>query len=184
MNIRLASNITTDSIVDGDGLRVVIWTQGCRHNCKGCHNKSTHDFNGGILVDTKDIMKKLDNLTIERGVTFSGGDPFEQPKACAEIAQYAKDLGLDVWAYTGYTYEQLIEIGTEQNEDILDFLSYIDVLVDGPFILSQKDLTLKYRGSANQRIIDVPKTLKVGKVILASKYYENFSVEKLFQDVI
>lgn len=165
MWIRLASGLTKDSIVDGDGLRTVIWTQGCKHNCKGCHNKRAQDFNGGLKVGIEDIKEEIRKLKIQRGITFSGGEPFEQPDQCAEIARFAKSLGLDIWSYTGYLIEDLLK-----DKEKTEFLKEVDVLVDGPFILEQKDLTLKFRGSSNQRIIDVKKTLETGKVV--EKVYE------------
>ena len=97
MQIRLASNLQPDSIVDGPGIRTVIWTQGCSHNCKGCHNPSTHDFKGGFSVNIEDINNELDKLKAQHGITFSGGDPMFQAKACTEIAKHAKAIGLDVW---------------------------------------------------------------------------------------
>lgn len=166
MWVRLASGLTKDSIVDGDGLRTVIWTQGCKHNCKGCHNKRAQDFNGGFLVSVEDIKKDLNRLKIQRGITFSGGEPFEQPKECADIARFAKSLGLDIWSYTGYLIEDLLN-----DREKIEFLKEVDVLVDGPFKIGQKVLTLKFRGSSNQRIIDVKKTLETGKVV--EKNYES-----------
>ncbi len=165
MKIRLASSIQSDSIVDGEGVRTVIWTQGCSHNCKGCHNPSTHDFNGGFLTTTEEINKELKTLEGQDGITFSGGDPLFQVEACTEIAKYAKSMGLDVWCYTGFTYEQLIT--KEKNRE---FLKYVDVLVDGKFILEKRSLNIDFRGSRNQRIIDVPASLKENKVVLIPKY--------------
>ncbi len=166
MKIRLASkDLLTDSIVDGDGLRAVIWTQGCSHHCKGCHNPETWAFDKGVEVDTEDVKKEIDNLSLQDGITLSGGDPFFQAKACTELAKYAKEKGLNVWAYSGFTFESLLK-----NEDMKELLKYIDVLVDGPFILEKKSLSLSYRGSSNQRIINVPKSLKDGKVHQIKKY--------------
>ncbi len=166
MKIRLASKeLLVDSIVDGEGLRSVIWTQGCSHHCKECHNPETWDFNTGTLVDIEDIKKEIDNLSLQDGITLSGGDPFFQAKACTEIAKYAKEKGLNVWAYTGFLFENLLKV-----EDMKELLKYVDVLVDGPFILEQRSLTLSYRGSSNQRIINVPKSLKDGKVHQIKKY--------------
>ncbi|RKD25332.1 anaerobic ribonucleoside-triphosphate reductase activating protein [Caminicella sporogenes DSM 14501] len=173
MFIRLSHVITRDSIVDGPGLRAVIWTQGCKHNCKGCHNPSTHDFNGGFLMDINDVIKEIKDLKLHRGITFSGGEPFEQPIECLEIAKAARQLGLDIWCYTGYTFEELInKNGKRYKEGWIEFLQYIDVLIDGPFILEKKNLLLKFRGSENQRILDVPKSLKYKKPLLKEEYYE------------
>ena len=104
MKIRLASDLQTGSIVDGEGLRAVIWTQGCIHNCYGCHNPSTHSKDGGFLTDTEVINHELDSLTLEDGITFSGGDPMMQIDACLDIARHANKLGLNIWCYTGYTF--------------------------------------------------------------------------------
>lgn len=163
MEIRLAADLQLDSIVDGKGIRTVIWTQGCSHNCPNCHNPSTHDFKGGELVDVKDVIERIQNLEGQDGITFSGGDPMFQPKPCSVIAKVAHELGMDVWAYTGFTYEQLIN---SNNKDILDFLSNIDVIIDGKFDISKKSLDLEFRGSSNQRIIDVPKSIENHKVVL------------------
>ena len=111
MLIRLASKLQKDSIVDGEGIRAVIWTQGCRHHCPSCHNEETWDFNGGFLEDIEKIKEEINSLDDEVGITFSGGDPFEQPEACASIAKYAHSIHLNVWSYTGYTFEQLLEKG-------------------------------------------------------------------------
>lgn len=163
MKIRLAADLQTDSIVDGLGIRTVIWTQGCSHNCPNCHNPGTHDFNGGELVDIEDVIEAIGDLNGQDGVTFSGGDPMFQPKQCALLAKKIHELGMNVWAYTGFTFEELLEKG---NEDILEFLSEIDVLIDGKFEPSKKSLDLQFRGSSNQRIIDVPKSLENHKAIL------------------
>lgn len=169
MKIRLARDIQTDSIVDGEGIRTVIWTQGCIHNCKGCHNPDTHSFDEGYLIDIEDIKKALDSIQGQSGITFSGGDPMCQPNECAEIAKYAKSIGLNVWCYTGYTYERLIEM-SKKDKSYKNFLKYIDVLVDGPFVLSQKSFDVKFRGSKNQRIIDVVKSLKLGVAVVKEEY--------------
>lgn len=169
MEIRLARNIQTDSIVDGEGIRTVIWTQGCIHNCKGCHNPDTHSFTEGFLIDIDKIKETLNNLEGQTGITFSGGDPMCQPNECAEIAKYAKKIGLNIWCYTGYTYERLLEMSKKEKK-YMNFLKNIDVLVDGPFILSQKSFDVKFRGSKNQRIIDVVKSLKENKVIEKEDY--------------
>lgn len=165
MNIRLASDLQPDSIVDGPGIRTVIWTQGCSHNCEGCQNPSTHDFNGGFSVNVEDVKKELDSLLGQQGITLSGGDPMFQAKACAEIAKHAKEIGLNVWCYTGFTFEQALK-----NKDMLELLKYTDVLVDGKFDKSQFSLNLDFRGSRNQRIIDVQKSLEEKKPVIIEKY--------------
>ena len=163
MKIRLAADLQTDSIVDGLGIRTVIWTQGCSHNCPGCHNPGTHDFKGGDLVDLDDVIEEIENLSGQDGVTFSGGDPMFQPKQCSVLAEKIHELGMNVWAYTGFTYEELLENG---NKDILTFLNNIDVLIDGKFDSVLKSLDCPFRGSTNQRLIDVQKSLKNNKVVL------------------
>ena len=165
MEIRLAADLQKDSIVDGPGIRTVIWTQGCPHNCFGCHNPSTHDFNGGELIDVDFIKSEIDDLVFQDGITFSGGDPMCQADACYEIAQYAISKGLNIWCYTGYTFEQLLELG-KKKKGIMDFLSCIDVLVDGKFMMEYRSLDAKYCGSTNQRLIDVKKSLESSKVCL------------------
>lgn len=169
MTIRLSGPIQPDSIVDGEGIRTVIWTQGCSHNCEGCHNPGTHDFAGGYEVDLEDVLKEIDALEYQDGITLSGGDPFFQIKPCLAIAKYAKSKGLSVWAYTGFTFEQLLDM-MKVNDDLRQFLSYIDILIDGKFDIKKKSLACKFRGSTNQRIIDVSQSLKNKKAVIASKY--------------
>lgn len=171
MKIRLASDLQIDSIVDGEGIRTVIWTQGCSHKCLGCHNESTWDFKGGFLVDVEEIKTDLKNLKGQDGITLSGGDPMYQIDACLEIAKYAKEIGLSVWCYTGFTYEELLKM-SNSNPNILKFLSNIDVLVDGKFMMELRSLDLKFKGSSNQRIIDVTSSLKKGEIVLVDKYID------------
>lgn len=177
MKIRLASDLQSDSIVDGEGIRTVIWTQGCSHNCLGCHNPATHDFKGGFLTDTDEINKELSLLEAQTGITFSGGDPLFQVEACTEIAKHAKEIGMDIWCYTGFTFEELMK--SDKN---IEFLKYVDVLVDGKFIMAERSLNVDFRGSRNQRIIDVPASLEAGKVVLIPKYvgerYVDVSIPK------
>lgn len=161
MVVRLAGDIQPDSILDGSGIRTVIWFQGCLHNCKGCQNPETHDMNGGIVVDVDELKMKLKNLKYQSGITLSGGDPFFQPDAALEIAKFAKSIGLNVWAYTGFTYEALLS-----DKSRLDLLKNVDVLVDGKFMMDKKSLNCKFRGSTNQRLIDVKKSLEAGGVVL------------------
>ena len=143
MQMRIAG-IVQDSIVDGDGIRLTIFTQGCPHRCPGCHNPETHDFNGGRTVDTSEIIAMMDNNPMLDGVTLSGGEPFCQPGACLEIAAAAHLKGLNVWCYTGYTIEEL---------EGHPLLNEVDVLVDGRYVEEQRTLELPFRGSRNQRII-------------------------------
>ncbi len=166
MTIRLASDLQIDSVVDGTGIRTVIWTQGCSHDCPGCHNPSTHDFHGGFEVPVEEIMEEIDDLDGQDGVTFSGGDPFFQPEACACLAKRVHKNKMTVWCYTGFTFEELLSM-SKKNPAILDFLNQIDILVDGRFIMAKHSYNLKFRGSSNQRIIDVKKSLKNQKVVIA-----------------
>ena len=178
--IRLAADLQEDSIVDGPGLRTVIWTQGCRHHCKGCQNPQTWSFKDGGLVPIKDVLDAIDELEYQDGITFSGGDPMYQPEACNIIAKYCKEKGYNIWVYTGFTYEELI--AKSQKEPIyMEFLNNIDVLVDGRFILEERDLSLLFRGSRNQRLIDIPKTLKEKRIILFDE--KEYGEEKYFERV-
>lgn len=171
MKIRLATpEILEDSIVDGEGIRAVIWTQGCGHKCPGCHNISTHSFDDGFLLDIEEVKDMIDDLEGQDGITFSGGDPMYQVEPCLELAKYIKSKGMNIWCYTGFTYENLISL-SKNNPKIEDFLKLIDVLVDGRFVLEQKSLDCVFRGSTNQRIIDTKKSLKEKKVCLVEKYY-------------
>ena len=158
MDIRIAGTVD-DSIVDGPGFRYTVFTQGCSHHCPGCHTPETHDFAGGRTVDTDAIVAQMRANPLLDGLTLSGGDPMEQPAPCAELARQAHALGLNVWCYTGYTLEQLLR---EADPDRMALLRETDVLVDGPFLLAQRSLELKYCGSRNQRLIDVKKTLAAG----------------------
>lgn len=158
------AGIVPESVVDGPGIRYVIFTQGCRHNCRGCQNPQTHDFEGGYPVDTDDLFNEMMVDPLIKGVTLSGGDPFEQPAPLAELAAKVHAAGRDVIAYTGYTYEQLLTKGAEE-PTIMALLRHTDILIDGPFVKEQLDLELKFRGSTNQRVIDVPKSLASGEVV-------------------
>lgn len=164
--LRLAAQCSVDSAVDGPGLRVVIWTQGCPHHCPGCHNPHTHDYNGGFETDTSEIVELLNHVKIQQGITLSGGEPFEQPQALLEIVKHAKAKHLNVWVYSGYTFEALL-----QDETRKALLQECDVLVDGRFVQELKDYRLRFKGSKNQRMIDVQKSLQENKIIL-SKYDE------------
>ena len=165
MNIRLAREIQPDSIVDGKGIRTVIWTQGCSHNCKGCHNPDTHDFNGGFLKDIDVLKEEIRSLEMQDGITLSGGDPFFQIDAIYEIAKFCNEINLNVWCYTGFTFEELLKM-SNKNPKIISLLSKIDVLVDGKFVEAKKSYDCKFRGSTNQRLIDVSKSLKKGEIVL------------------
>lgn len=168
MKIRLAAGLQADSIVDGEGIRTVLWTQGCPHNCKGCHNPQTHDFNGGEEIEVEEVIEALKEIKNQDGITLSGGDPVCQSEACYEISKAAHEMGLNVWCYTGYTYEAMLLSKSKRK-----LLEEIDVLVDGKFVLEEKSYDLYFKGSRNQRIIDVQKSLKEERVVLVDKYAED-----------
>lgn len=158
MEIRLAAPLQKESIVDGKGVRMVIWNQGCLLHCPGCHNPNTHSLSQGLLTDTKVICRAIHKFADKhQGITLSGGDPFLQPEANKIIADYAHNIGLDVWAYCGKTFEEL-------QDNIL--LQSCDILVDGPYIQELRDITLPFKGSSNQRTIDVQASLQKGEVVL------------------
>ena len=160
MKIRIAGTVN-DSIVDGPGLRFTVFTQGCPHGCPGCHNPETHDPTGGREEDTEALIEKMGKNPLLSGLTLSGGDPMLQPEACLELAKAAHQKGINVWLYSGYTWEEL----TEENDPArMALLGETDVMVDGRFMLEQRSLELDYRGSRNQRLIDVPASLKNGEV--------------------
>ena len=161
MKVKLASNLQSDSIVDGDGIRTVIWFQGCKHHCRECQNPETWSFDGGIEFDVEDIKEQMKNLKYQTGITLSGGDPFFQAPAAAEIAKFAHSIGLNVWCYTGFTYDEIIDA----NDEKMKLLKNTDVLVDGRFEIENKSLACKFRGSTNQRVIDVKKSLEKGEVV-------------------
>lgn len=168
--VRLAlPSIQSDSIVDGEGIRSVIWFQGCSHDCPGCHNPETHDFQAGTEVSIAEVKKMIDALEYQDGVTISGGDPMMQIEALEEIAAYIQERGMNVWCYTGYTFEELMRLA-EKNSHYLNALKHIDVLVDGKFVLNLKSFDAQFRGSTNQRILDVSKSLVQGKAVKISKY--------------
>ena len=158
MLIRIAG-LVPESFVDGDGIRFAIFMQGCQRNCAGCHNPETHDLNGGRLIDTTEIISAIKKNPLLNGITLTGGEPFLQIAAADELARAAKNLGLNVWCYTGFTFEKL-------PPDAEPLLKNIDVLIDGEFIESLRDLELQFRGSSNQRIIDIKKTREQNKIVL------------------
>ena len=164
MKVRLAGLIP-NSLVNGSGMRRVLFAQGCKHKCKGCFNPETWDFNGGDEIDCDKIVEDIINDPIIHGVTFSGGDPFYQADKFAYIAKKSKQQRkkLNIWCYTGFTFEELME-KSKTDTDVYDLLFSIDVLVDGMFDETKKEEGLKFKGSSNQRIIDVPLSLKERKV--------------------
>lgn len=160
MMIRIAG-LVPESYVDGDGIRFAIFMQGCLRNCEGCHNPDTHALDGGRLVDTAEIISAIRKNPLLDGITLTGGEPFLQVDAANELARAAKSLGLSVWCYTGFTFEEL--------PPEVELLKNIDVLIDGAFIESLRDLELQFRGSRNQRIIDLQKTREQNKIVLWSE---------------
>jgi len=149
--IRLSGDLERDSIVNGPGLRAVLWTQGCRQHCPGCQNPETwtEDPTVGATVSIEKVKDELRKLKGQSGITFCGGEPMLQCKALLEITRFCKkELGWNVWSFTGLVYERIPRDGIEW-----EFIKELDALIDGPFIMSQRDLTLKFRGSRNQRIL-------------------------------
>jgi anaerobic ribonucleoside-triphosphate reductase activating protein len=160
------TNTISDSIVDGPGLRFTVFTQGCLHNCPGCHNPETHDPLGGHDETLTTLAAMMLGNPLLAGLSLSGGDPFLQADECAQLAHIAHEHGLNVWTYTGYTYEQLIRA---ENPHWDALLSTTDVLVDGPFIEQKKSYEALFRGSSNQRLIDLNATRQQGQLVLWSK---------------
>ena len=152
-----------DSIVDGPGLRFVVFAQGCVHNCVGCHNPETHDISGGEEKSVEEIIADMRKNPLTDGLTLSGGEPFLQASACATIARAAKTDGLNVWTYSGWTYEQLCAMA-QSDEDCAALLNLTDVLVDGKFDNTKRSLDLRFRGSSNQRLIDMNATRSTGAI--------------------
>ena len=159
MDIRIFG-IVNDSIVDGPGFRLAIFTQGCPHNCEGCHNPESHAFDGGRLMTTDEIIEKMRANPLLDGITLTGGDPFCQPLPCIELARAAHAAGLNVWAYSGWTFEEIYA-----DSDMRALLENVDVLVDGPYVARLRTLEKRFMGSQNQRAIDVKKSLEEGRAI-------------------
>ena len=160
LTIRIA-DVVQDSIVDGRGIRMTIFTQGCPHHCVGCHNAHTHDPHGGREVTVAEIIEQMRSNPLLDGITFSGGEPLEQIEAVKHIAHEAHRLRLTVWCYTGWTWEQIMQDPRKRG-----VLAYIDVVVDGRFVQEERSLELKWRGSKNQRVIDVAESLFKNDVVL------------------
>ncbi len=161
--IRLAA-ILKESLVNGPGLRRVLFSQGCPHNCKGCFSPHTHSYTDGVLINMDDIIEDIRKNPLLKGVTFSGGEPFEQADKFAYIAKQVKKMGLNIWCYTGYTFEYILE-NQHKRKGWSELLKYIDVLVDGKFEEDKKEEGLKFRGSSNQRIIDVRESIESLEVV-------------------
>ena len=161
--MRIAGTIQ-DSIVDGPGFRFVVFAQGCDLRCEGCHNPDTWDINGGTEVQTDELIAQMRSNPLTDGLTLSGGEPFLQAAECGKLAAAARENGLNVWAYTGSTFEQLLQ-RAQSDPAVGGLLSLTDVLVDGPFKLPERSLSLRWRGSRNQRVIDVPESLTAGAAV-------------------
>ena len=155
------SGIVSDSIVDGPGIRTCIFSQGCPHHCQGCHNPETWEFGCGTRIPVEAVLEIVKSNPLCRGVTFSGGEPFAQAEGFAKLAKLLKADGYEVASYSGYTFEALLN-GTPAQKALLES---IDVLIDGPFVLAQKSLEIPFRGSRNQRILDVRKSLAAGEAV-------------------
>lgn len=170
--LRLAG-VVRESIVDGPGIRFTVFAQGCPHHCKGCHNESTLDFNGGVITEIEAILREIDKNPLLSGVTFSGGEPFCQAEGFGALAKKIKERGLHIVTFTGYTYEELMDLAGRPGPDgeaVRNLLDLTDMLIDGRFELALRDLTLCFRGSQNQRLIDMNKTRETGKIVLDDKY--------------
>lgn len=164
MDIRIAGTVN-DSIVDGEGFRFTIFTQGCPHHCKGCHNPQTHSFDGGSVVTDEQLLEKIKANPLLDGVTFSGGEPFCQAETLAELGKKIHSLGnLDIVTYTGYTFEELLA-GLDENPSWKALLEETDILIDGRFEESLKSYDVKFRGSKNQRYLDAKESLRQKKAI-------------------
>ena len=156
------NGLENDSIVDGPGLRFTIFTQGCPHGCPDCHNPQTHDTKGGRSVFLSEIIAKIDANPLLDGVTYSGGEPLLQYDALADLSVELKKRGLNIMVYTGYTWQEIMDNFSKYER----FLCNLDILVDGRFISSLKSYDLQYKGSSNQRVIDVQKSLNEGGIFL------------------
>ena len=163
-SLRIAG-IMRESIVDGPGIRFAVFCQGCPHDCPGCHNPETHDPAGGNEVKIDRILQEFDKNPLLSGMTFSGGEPMCQPDGFAELGRAVKARGKNITIYTGYTLEQLLKMA-ENTLAVGELLEMCDILIDGPFIMDKRDLNLQFRGSSNQRVIDMNRTREEMKIVL------------------
>jgi anaerobic ribonucleoside-triphosphate reductase activating protein len=161
--VRIAG-VTTESVVDGPGIRSTIFFQGCPHACPGCHNPNTWRFDGGKEISLTELIRLLDLNPLVTGVTFSGGEPFQQAPVVALLGQRLRRAGLNIWVYTGFTWDFLKE--NLDRAGYKELLEVAEVLIDGPFIQEQRDLSLLFRGSANQRLIKVTESMASGRIVL------------------
>ena len=164
--IRIAGTVG-ESIVDGPGFRYTLFVQGCPHGCPGCHNPQTHDFDGGQDIALDTLLHDMCRNPLIKGVTFSGGEPFCKAEPLYHLAVELKHKGKHLMAYSGYTFEQLLELS---DPFVKKLLGQLDLLVDGPFIMAEKNIELRFRGSANQRVLDVPKSLEANEAVWAEQY--------------
>ena len=164
--IRIAGTVG-ESIVDGPGFRYTLFVQGCPHGCPGCHNPQTHDFEGGQDIELDTLLKDMCRNPFIKGVTFSGGEPFCKAEPLYHLAVELKRKGKHLMANSGYTFEQLLELS---DPFVKKLLGQLDLLVDGPFIMAEKNIELRFRGSANQRVLDVPKSLEANEAVWAEQY--------------
>lgn len=160
------SGVIRQSIVDGPGMRFVVFTQGCPHKCPGCHNPQTHSFSGGYDCGVDKILAEIAKNPLLKGVTLSGGEPFSRPAELLPLVRAVRKKGMDVYCYSGYTLEELIAM-SEIDPATGELLELIDVLIDGRFVLEERDLTLRFRGSSNQRILNLPASLRTKAPVLA-----------------
>ena len=164
--IRIAGTVG-ESIVDGPGFRYTVFTQGCPHHCPGCHNPQTHDFAGGREVELDVLLRDICRNPLVSGVTFSGGEPFCQPEPLYALAVELKKKGKHLMAYSGYTFEQRMVL---ENPAVRRLLEQLDLLVDGPYLEAERNLELRFRGSSNQRVLDVPQSLLANAPVWDERY--------------
>lgn len=177
MEIKIAG-LVDDSIVDGPGVRYSVFVQGCPHHCEGCHNPQTWDFDGGTIMTTEEIFKKIIADDMLDGVTFTGGEPFCQCRPLAELADMLRvhKPEINIMSYTGFEYEYLVEHANEEN-GFMELLKRLDSLVDGPFVLEKRSLELNFRGSSNQRFLDVPASLREGRAVTVRDDWNNVDIK-------
>ena len=167
MDVIRIAGIVEESIVDGPGIRFVIFGQGCPHYCEGCHNQHTHDFSGGYDMKIEEIVIKVRKNPLIDGVTYSGGEPFIQAEPFLNLSKRLKNFNYNILIYTGYTFEELLHM-SKNDTNIKELMDYTDIIIDGLFDKNMMDYTLKFKGSANQRTINVPKSVKEGRVVTFS----------------
>lgn len=164
----------SDSIVDGPGLRYSVFVQGCSHHCEGCHNPESQPFEGGFPLSVEDLVRDIEANKLVSGVTLTGGEPFEQCEACLELAKTLSEKGYDLWVYSGYLFEDLL--AGHPHDKAKELLSWCDVLVDGPFVRELNSYDLKWKGSSNQRVIDLKESFRQEDVVLWSQDELDFEI--------